>query len=190
MHRSLSAENIAVDTEGHIVLFDLSFVTFLQKTDLTLFDGPPYDFLAPEMVKGEMYTKNVDWWALGVLIYFCMHKRMPFAASDYVDTLFKIIQFQPAFVEKIDHDDLKDLCKLVRKIYTKITESAREQKQRTSSLTLPYFGFRKEESAPTQSVHSDILCETEIDYNQDFQLVFVDQKNLPRSQQGHTVEGP
>ena len=32
-----------------MILFDLGFVTFLPTTNLSLFDGPPYDFLAPEV---------------------------------------------------------------------------------------------------------------------------------------------
>ncbi|RUS81021.1 hypothetical protein EGW08_011226 [Elysia chlorotica] len=111
IHRSLTASNIALDFEGHVVLVDLGFVSFLPTTDLTLFDGPPYDFLAPEMVKGELYSKSVDWWALGVLIFFLMHNEMPFASLTVVDTLFKIIEHPPAVVGQDGKHSLGDLCR-------------------------------------------------------------------------------
>lgn len=115
IHRSLSAENVLIDLEGHIIVSDLGFASFLNKTDLTLFDGPPYFYLAPEMVKGELYTKDVDWWALGVLIYFCLYNRVPFSphSGDHLDVLFKIIHTFPTFVDHPGNEQIIELCRML-----------------------------------------------------------------------------
>ena len=66
----MKPENILLDTNGHIALCDFG----LCKLDMTkgkktrTFCGTP-EYLAPELLIGEGYTKEVDWWTLGVLLF-------------------------------------------------------------------------------------------------------------------------
>lgn len=69
----LKPENILVDAEGHVKLsdFGLSKITDWYKGSVK---GTP-DFIAPEVFKNEEFTKLVDYWSLGCLIYEMIYGR-------------------------------------------------------------------------------------------------------------------
>ena len=67
-----------VTNEGHIKLTDygLSKMIIEEKNPLSTFIGT-LEYTAPEAIKGH-YGKQVDLWAIGVLMYELKFKRNPF----------------------------------------------------------------------------------------------------------------
>lgn len=70
IYRDLKPENILVDYVGHIALCDFGLCKLDMKDEdkTNTFCGTP-EYLAPELLHGQGYTKAVDWWTLGVLLY-------------------------------------------------------------------------------------------------------------------------
>ncbi|EAW06687.1 serine/threonine-protein kinase [Aspergillus clavatus NRRL 1] len=47
-------------------------------------------YMAPEIVRGEVYDGRCDWWSLGIIIYECLYGFTPFASMDRQETKWKV----------------------------------------------------------------------------------------------------
>ncbi|KAI8807613.1 kinase-like domain-containing protein [Cladochytrium replicatum] len=84
IYRDLKPENILLDTTGHIKVADFGFAKRVTTTTAS-FCGTP-DYIAVEVVLSRAYTKSVDWWSLGVLVFELVSGKTPFGdeSSDRV----------------------------------------------------------------------------------------------------------
>ncbi|KAI9342288.1 kinase-like domain-containing protein, partial [Obelidium mucronatum] len=76
VYRDLKPENILLDTTGHVKLADFGFAKVITNTTNS-FCGTP-DYIAREIVRNRAYTKDVDWWSFGVLIFELVSGKTPF----------------------------------------------------------------------------------------------------------------
>merc|ERR1711998_483804 len=84
IYRDLKPENLLIDEEGHMKLADFGLckrtVTAEGEKKAKTFCGTP-EYIAPEILLGQekkAYGKEVDWWALGTLLYGMLSGLPPF----------------------------------------------------------------------------------------------------------------
>lgn len=90
VYRDLKLDNVLLGSDGHVRLGDYGLCKFNMGHNATTgsFCGTP-EFMAPEICAGSRYTRSVDWWTFGVLIYemltceVCTIKRPTFTALRY-----------------------------------------------------------------------------------------------------------
>ena len=80
VHRDLKPENILVDSAGYLVLADFGYATSLRNSKTYTLCGTPA-YTAPEMITNSGYRFEVDWWAVGILLYEMVTGYTPFAAN-------------------------------------------------------------------------------------------------------------
>ena len=80
IYRDLKPENVLIDRDGYPVLIDLGLAKRLEEESeyetRTLCGTPRY--VAPEQIQGLPYSFEVDYWALGVLVYEMLTGLHPF----------------------------------------------------------------------------------------------------------------
>lgn len=106
-------------------IIDYGLAKMLAQDELSMsFCGTP-EYLAPEMVAHVGHDKNVDWWALGVLIYEMLIGVTPFYNRNRNMLLMKIKNSKVIFPDKNKYkieysDEIQDIiCKLLNKDKTK-----------------------------------------------------------------------
>lgn len=109
IYRDLKPENILLDYTGHIALCDFGLckldmkdedrtnskssmfhVITMRQLIVLAFCGTP-EYLAPELLQGTGYTKAVDWWTLGVLLYEMLTGLPPFYDENTNEMYRKIL---------------------------------------------------------------------------------------------------
>lgn len=114
VYRDLKPENILLDTQGHVALCDFG----LSKANLSggttnTFCGTT-EYLAPEVLLDDKgYTKMVDFWSLGVLIFEMCCGWSPFYAEDnqqmYKNIAFGKVRFPKDALSPEGRDFVKGL---------------------------------------------------------------------------------
>jgi serine/threonine protein kinase len=80
VYRDLKPENILVDRDGHLRITDFGLVKTEMKSEAattSTFCGTP-EYIAPEMLQGLPYTRAVDWWSYGILVFEMLSGMPPF----------------------------------------------------------------------------------------------------------------
>lgn len=92
LYRDLKPENVLVAMSGHLVLADFGLAKCLVShgdRTTTLCGTPAY--MAPEMLRGEAYGCEVDWWAFGCVMYNLIAGRDAFR-EDAMDKLISRVR--------------------------------------------------------------------------------------------------
>jgi serine/threonine protein kinase len=111
LYRDLKPENLLLDMHGHICLVDFG----LCKDGLGIgtkthtFCGSP-EYIAPEVLRGKGYGKEIDWWALGTLIYEMLTGLPPFWSEDE-EVMHTKIQYAPLHLPPELSPEVRDLLK-------------------------------------------------------------------------------
>jgi serine/threonine protein kinase len=96
IYRDLKPENILVDRDGHLRITDFGLVkTNMKEADATTttFCGTP-EYIAPEMLLSAPYTKSVDWWSFGILVYEMLVGIPPFFDENQ-NKMYRMIVSEP-----------------------------------------------------------------------------------------------
>jgi serine/threonine protein kinase len=109
VYRDLKPENILVDRDGHLRITDFGLV----KGDMTspdattsTFCGTP-EYMPPEILSGKPYTRVVDWWSYGTLVYEMLCGAPPFY-DENANKMYKMVLNDrpkfPNFVSPVAQD--------------------------------------------------------------------------------------
>ncbi|GMK57900.1 hypothetical protein CspeluHIS016_0407340 [Cutaneotrichosporon spelunceum] len=114
VYRDLKPENILLDYTGHIALCDFGLCKLNMSTGETTntFCGTP-EYLAPELLSGHGYTKCVDWWTLGVLLYEMLTGLPPFYDENTNEMYRKILSDPLRFPDEVGPEARSLLIRLL-----------------------------------------------------------------------------
>eukprot|EP00238_Polyblepharides_amylifera_P003042 CAMPEP_0196587694 /NCGR_PEP_ID=MMETSP1081-20130531/58313_1 /TAXON_ID=36882 /ORGANISM="Pyramimonas amylifera, Strain CCMP720" /LENGTH=222 /DNA_ID=CAMNT_0041909945 /DNA_START=130 /DNA_END=795 /DNA_ORIENTATION=+ len=88
VYRDLKPENVLVADNGYLKLADFGFAKLIGSKTHSICGTPEY--IAPEVISNKGHGLEVDWWALGILIYEMLTGKTPFQDQDR-NSLYKQI---------------------------------------------------------------------------------------------------
>ena len=89
IYRDLKLENVLLGDDGYLLLTDFGISKKLEKGEKANEVIGTIQYLAPEIVKKEEYSYQVDWWTLGIFTYFMMCGKFPFDHEKGSTTVIK-----------------------------------------------------------------------------------------------------
>jgi len=80
VYRDLKPENVMLDQQGYLKLIDFGIAKKLEDGKSRTFTmiGTPH-YMAPEVMRGQGYSTEVDLWSLGVMLFEFVCGYLPFA---------------------------------------------------------------------------------------------------------------
>jgi len=98
MYRDMKPDNVVLDKNGNAMLIDFGLAKPLAphtKDGGANYFGQPNYYLSPEMLKGEPFGLEVDWWMFGVLIYQMMVGAFPWTGRTVPEVHAQVIHPAP-----------------------------------------------------------------------------------------------
>uniref|UniRef100_A0AAY4B8R0 protein kinase C n=1 Tax=Denticeps clupeoides TaxID=299321 RepID=A0AAY4B8R0_9TELE len=116
VYRDLKLDNLLLDTEGYVKIADFGLckegMGFGDRT--STFCGTP-EFLAPEVLTDTSYTRAVDWWGLGVLVYEMLVGESPFPGDDEEEVFDSIVNDEVRYPRFLSTEAIGLMRRLLRR---------------------------------------------------------------------------
>ncbi|XP_040338492.1 serine/threonine-protein kinase N3 isoform X8 [Herpailurus yagouaroundi] len=116
IYRDLKLDNLLLDAQGFLKIADFGLckegIGFGDRT--STFCGTP-EFLAPEVLTQEAYTRAVDWWGLGVLLYEMLVGECPFPGDTEEEVFDCIVNADAPYPRFLSVQGLELFQKLLQK---------------------------------------------------------------------------
>ncbi|KAK9975023.1 hypothetical protein ABG768_023087 [Culter alburnus] len=116
VYRDLKLDNLLMDSDGFVRIADFGLCKEgMGHGDRTsTFCGTP-EFLAPEVLTDSTYTRAVDWWGLGVLIYEMLVGESPFPGDDEEEVFDSIVNDEVRYPRFLSPESVSVVQKLLQK---------------------------------------------------------------------------
>ncbi|XP_029915279.1 serine/threonine-protein kinase N2-like [Myripristis murdjan] len=116
IYRDLKLDNLLMDADGFVKITDFGLCKEgMGHGDRTsTFCGTP-EFLAPEVLTDDNYTRAVDWWGMGVLIFEMLVGESPFPGEDEEEVFDSIVNDDVQYPGSLSPDAIAIIQKLLKK---------------------------------------------------------------------------
>lgn len=122
LHRDLKPENILLDSNFIVKVSDFGWCGEFNKLKRHVPGSSPnrvtfcgtYEYMAPEVIRGDYQDEKVDVWSLGILLYELLHGKTPFRSSAPLDIQRNIIEGRFSIDKRLSTSAIDLLRRILR----------------------------------------------------------------------------
>jgi serine/threonine protein kinase len=133
LHRDIKPQNIILDKQKTVKILDFGLAKIFDQTYLTS-DGSSMGtvpYMSPEQLKGEVLTASSDLFALGIIWYQMLMKRLPFDGEYDASIIYSIINEEPEKIISDEYNISEDVKIIVKRLLSK---NSKDRYQSASEL--------------------------------------------------------
>lgn len=125
IHRDIKPENIFLDKDMNALLGDFGWCSHVADASYRYQKAGTYEYMSPEALNGKLQGREVDIWALGILLYELFHNQEPFPGRSSTEVLGSIQKKAVEFFSDVPKE-AKDLIVKILVIDPKKRPTIRE----------------------------------------------------------------
>ncbi|CAN1229419.1 L-type lectin-domain containing receptor kinase VII.1 [Linum grandiflorum] len=91
IHRDLKPENILIDEDSHLKIADFGIACEEAYCDLLVDDPGTYRWMAPEMIKKKSYSRKVDVYGFGLMLWEMVTGTIPYEEMNPIQAAFAVV---------------------------------------------------------------------------------------------------
>lgn len=109
-------------------------------------------YMAPEVIRGELYDGRCDWWSVGIILYECLFGFTPFACENRQETKLKILKHRTTLRFP---DDQYGFPSISSEVLDLMRRMLREKEERLSSpkYYLNDYAYSQAQDSNTYHIH-------------------------------------
>ncbi len=154
IHRDLKPENILIRKNGQPVICDFGVAKVgADLMTMTQHISGSVAYMAPERLRGELSTRSIDIFAMGVIFFELHTGKRPFSGANKTDALQNILRWKLIDLDSTWGDSDKSILEIIRRALARDPDQRYQDATQMLSALRPIYKLYHGDAPPLSIIH-------------------------------------